>query len=142
MNRERPEAVDSPAARRPIMAGVEVRQEDIEPQKGLHIAAAVLRGSAVVVFLLAMWQFGYWWLNRPPGGAGLGVLVGDTIRLTVFAALMLAASDVAALIVKTHYDLRATRILVARQTYMMRQMGTATGELRQPQGDSRRALDA
>lgn len=114
---------------RPLMGGVEVREEDIEPQKGLHIAAIVFRVSAVIIFILAMVQFVAWWLNRPPGGVGVGLLIGDTIRLVVFAALLWAVSDLAALWIKTHYDIRAARILLARQTYMMRQMGVARGTL-------------
>jgi hypothetical protein len=129
--------------RRPVLAGMEVREEDLEPTKGLEVATAVLRAAAGVVLLLALFQFGYWWFDRPPGGAGLGLLVGDTIRLIVFAALLWAGSDLAAMMIKTHYDIRATRILAARQTYMLRQMGIANGSL--PEVDdigNRRSQDA
>ena len=129
--------------RRPVLAGVEVREEDLEPTKSLEVATAVLRAAAAVVLLLALFQFGYWWFDRPPGGAGLGLLVGDTIRLIVFAALLWAGSDLAAMMIKTHYDIRATRILAARQAYMLRQMGIANGSL--PEVDdigNRRAEDA
>ncbi|MDB4948012.1 MAG: hypothetical protein JWM27_661 [Gemmatimonadetes bacterium] len=127
---------------RPMLAGVEVREEDLEPQKGLHIATVVLRVAAGVVVVLALGQFAAWWLDRPPGGAGLGLLVGDTVRLIVLSALLWVASDLAGLLIKTHYDVRAARILLARQTYMMRQMGIAGGELpaREPEG-LRRAHD-
>jgi hypothetical protein len=111
------------------MAGVEVREEDIEPQRGLHVTAIVFRVSAGVIFVLAIWQFAAWWLDRPPGGVGVGMLVGDTIRLIVFSGLLWAAGDLASLAIKTHYDVRAGRILLARQTYMMRQFGVAKGAL-------------
>lgn len=124
---------------RPMLAGVEVREEDIEPQKGLHVASVVFRVASVIIFLLAVWQFAAWWMERPLGGAGIGVLVGDTIRLIVFAGLLWAAGDLAALVIKAHDELRASRILLARQTYMMRQMGVATGELNQE--PPRRATD-
>lgn len=114
---------------RPLLGGVEVREEDVNPETGLHITAIIFRVSAVIIFILAMVQFAAWWLNRPPGNVGIGLLVGDTIRLVVFAALLWAVSDLAALWIKTHYDIRAARILLARQTYMMRQMGVASGEL-------------
>lgn len=128
---------------RPVLAGVQVREEDFEPQRGLHVAGVVFRVAAAVVLALALFQFAYWWLNRPPGGAGLGVLIGDTIRLVVFAALLWAAGELAALLIQTHYDVRAARILIARQTYMMRQMGRARGELAPEQPDgARRATDA
>ncbi|HET7231543.1 MAG TPA: hypothetical protein VFJ16_16150 [Longimicrobium sp.] len=115
--------------RRPMLAGVEVREEDLEQPAGLHAAAVVVRVSAVVVFILALAQFAAWWIDRPPGGAGLGLLVGDTIRLTVVSALLWAASQLIELLVKSHYDIRAGRILLARQTYMLRQMGLASGHL-------------
>lgn len=110
------------ADNRPLLAGIQVREEDIEPQKGLDIASAVFRVAGVVILILALGQFAAWWINRPPGGAGLGLLVGDTIRLVVFAGLLWAAGDLASLAIKTHYDIRAARILLARQTAMMRQM--------------------
>ncbi|HET6229282.1 MAG TPA: hypothetical protein VFE05_04325 [Longimicrobiaceae bacterium] len=129
--------------KRPMLAGVEVREEDLEPQKGLHLTAGVVRVASIVVLLLAIGQFAYWWANRPPENVGLGLLVGDTIRLVVFSALLWAAGDVAALLIKTHYDIRAARILLARQTYMMRHMGRATGDLPEPEPDGhRRAQDA
>ena len=129
--------------RRPMLAGVEVREEDLEPTPGLHVATRVIRVASIVVVLLAIFQFVTWLLDPPPGGVGMALLVSDTIRLIVFAALLWAGADLAAILIKSHYDLRATRILVARQTYMMRQMGIASGELpgEEPAGH-RRAEDA
>ena len=131
---------------RPMLAGVEVREEDLEPQRGLHIASVLFHVSSIIIFLLAVWQFFDWWSNRPPGGVGIGVLVGDTIRLIVFSGLLWAAGDLATLLIKTHYDVRAGRILLARQTYMMRQWGIAKGALPTPDeidpGVDRRGVDA
>lgn len=128
--------------RRPMLAGVEVREEDLEPTKGLEVATTVVRVAAAVVLLLALFQFGYWWFDRPPGGVGMGLLIGDTIRLTVFSALLWAGADLAAVMIKTHYDIRATRILMARQTSMMKQMGMAKGALPPDEAGHRRADDA
>lgn len=130
------------ASGRPILAGIEVREDDIESPRGIDVVSAVVRASAVLILLLALGQFAHWWLNRPPGGAGIGLLVGDTIRLIVFAALLWAAGELATLVVKTHHDIRASRILAARQTYMLRQMGLASGYLSSPDpADSRRPDD-
>lgn len=134
MEREQSEEEKANATlRRPsggaVLAGVEVRDEDLEPQVGLHFIGIVFRVSAVVILLLALWQFADWWLDRPPGDVGLAVLVSDTIRLIVVSALLWAASNLADLLVKSHYDIRAGRILLARQTYMMHQMGIANGSL-------------
>ncbi|HEY7769814.1 hypothetical protein [Longimicrobium sp.] len=128
--------------RRPMLAGVEVREEDLEPTKGLEVATVVVRVAAAVVLLLALFQFGYWWFDRPPGGVGMGLLIGDTIRLIVFAALLWAGADLAGVMIKTHYDIRASRILMARQTYMMKQMGVAKGALPPEEAGHRRADDA
>ena len=127
------------AGNRPVLAGVEVRDEDLEPQKGLHFTAIVFRISAVVIFLLAAWQFVAWWLDRPPGGVGIGLLVGDTIRLIVISGLLWAAGELASLLIATHYDVRAARILLARQTYMMRQFGLTQGSISrsEPEGERR-----
>jgi hypothetical protein len=43
--------------------------------------------------------------------------------------------------IKTHYDIRAARILMARQTYMIRKMGEANGSLPSPGLPHRRASD-
>ncbi|MFL5381936.1 MAG: hypothetical protein ACJ8GN_05430 [Longimicrobiaceae bacterium] len=129
--------------KRPMLAGVEVREEDLEPQKGLDVTSTVVHVSAGVILVLALGQFAAWWLDRPPGGAGLGLLIGDTIRLVVLSALLWAAGDVIKLMIKTHYDIRAARILLTRQTHMMRSMGVASGELppvQEPVG-ARRAED-
>ena len=55
---------------------------------------------------------------------------------------LLPLGDLASLAIKTHYDMRAARILLARQTYMMREMGAARGELHEPEPEvDRRAGD-
>ena len=114
---------------RTMLAGVEVRDQDLEPQPGLHFVGIVFRVSAFVILALALWQFTDWWLDRPPNNVGMAVLVSDTIRLVVVSALLWAASNLADLLIKSHYDVRAARILLARQTYMMQQMGIASGTL-------------
>jgi hypothetical protein len=131
--------------KRPFISGVEVREADLEPQRGLRTMSWVFRGSAAVIFVLAIYQVVAWWLNPPPGGVGTGVLVGDTIRLIVFAALLWAAGNVGMLIIRMHYDVRAGRILLARQTHMMRQIGVAQGWLQDQlpsDDDDRRGTDA
>lgn len=128
--------------KRPELHGVEVREEDLEPQRGLQLATVLFHIAAGIILLLALVQFAVWWIDRPPGNVGLGLLIGDTIRLIVFATLIWAAGDLGKLLVKTHYDMRASRILLARQTYMMKQMGFARGTLpHTEQTVERRGLD-
>lgn len=132
---------DSRDSRGDILAGVHLRDDDLEPQTGLRFASTVFRICSVVILLLAMWQFADWWMDRPPGNVGLAVLVGDTIRLIVVAALLWAASNLAALFVKSHYDLRAARILVARQAYILRQMALSQGLVDVAPTGARREVD-
>lgn len=132
---------ERPARGRPMLAGIEVREDDIETPTGIHLVSMVVRVSSIVIFVLAVGQFVAWWLNRPPGGAGIGLLVGDTIRLIVVAALLWAAGELASLMVKTHYDIRATRILAARQTYMMQEMRLASGHIAASEPPGHRRMD-
>jgi len=44
--------------------------------------------------------------------------------------------------IKTHYDVRAGRILLTRQEHMMRQMGIASGQLPPPEPHRRERDDA
>lgn len=114
---------------RPYMAGMEVREEDIDEPAALHIAGIVFRISSVVILLLAIWQAWDWFRDPPPGNTGLSVIIGDTIRLIVMSALLFGAADLADVVVKGLHEMRATRILLARQTYLMKQMGLSSGDL-------------
>ena len=121
--------------------GIPLREDDLEAQPGLHAVAKVFRVCAAIIAVLAIVQFGAWWLDPPPGHAGIGLLIGDTVRLVVLAALLVAIGDIAAIIVKTHYDVRATRILLAREAHMMEQMGEAQGWLKPRDSDHTRAIE-
>ena len=124
-----------------VLAGVDVREEDVESSTGLDIVGVVVRIAAVVILLLAAWQAWDWLRDPPPGGAGTSVIVGDTIRLIVTAALLYAAANLADVIVKASHELRASRILLARQTYLMRQVAASVGDIKvQPAKLDRRGL--
>lgn len=120
------------SGKRPTLAGVEVREEDLIRMPGLNFVSMVFRVSAAVILGLAVWQFADWWTDRPPGNVGMAVLVGDTIRLIVVAALLWAASNLAGLLIRSHYDLRASRILLSRQTYVLRLMAIHSGAITPP----------
>jgi hypothetical protein len=120
---------DTRGDRGAILAGLHLRDDDLEPQPGLRFASTVFRICSIVILVLALWQFADWWMDRPPGDVGLSILVSDTIRLIVLAALLWAASTLAGLFVKSHYDLRATRILLTRLSHTVREMAAAQGHL-------------
>lgn len=96
----------------PIIAGVPVRDHDIEPAKGLHSVAMLFRVMAALLGVIIVLQV----LNSVTSTVEIsyGVLIAEVIRLLIFAGLLWGAGDLADLFVKSHYDLRATRILLGR----------------------------
>ena len=121
---------------RPVLAGIAVREEDIEPVKGIRAVAYLFRGMAILLLLLAAVQV----FSGITSTVSLspGVLLAEVVRLIIYAGLLWGAGDLAVLWIKSHHDTRATRILVARIAYMMRQMGEADGKL-PPASQSTRA---
>lgn len=111
----------------PNIEGVQVREDDIEPVKGIRTIAVIFRGMAVILLLLMILQVFFAVTSTVP--LSIGVVTADAVRLIIFAGLLWGAGDLAVLFVKSHYDLRATRILMARMTYMLRQMGESDGRL-------------
>lgn len=110
-NRRRaPEGSDRPSA--PSLAGVPVREDDVESTLGLRWIAVLFRGLAVLVFALMVMQllFGL----ASPVEPSYGLLVAEAIRMLILACLLWAAGALAELFVRSHHDLRATRVLLAR----------------------------
>jgi hypothetical protein len=121
---------------RPTLVGIPVREEDIEPVKGIRAIAFLFRGMAVLLLLLMVIQTVNGLLGVVP--AAPGVLFAEAVRLVIFAGMLWGVGDLAVLWVKSHYDIRASRILLARMTYMMRQSGEAAGTVK-PQSETSRA---
>ena len=119
---------------RPSIGGVTVREDDIETVKGIRAVVYLFRGMAVVMLLLAAVQALSAITATVP--LSIGVVAAEEVRLIIFAGLLWVIGDLAVLWIKSHYDIRATKILVARMEYMMRQMGEADGKL--PTADSAR----
>ena len=104
---------------RPQMAGVVVREDDIETVKGIRAIALLFRGMAVLLLLLMVAQVVFGLTSTVPLSAG--VLFADAVRLIIFAGLLWGGGEIAVLWVKSHYDIRAQRILTARIAYMLQQ---------------------
>src|SRR3954465_3115549 len=100
------------AEEQPNIEGVHVREDDIEPVKGLRTIAVIFRGLSVILLVLMVLQAVFAVTSAVPLSAG--VVLADAVRLIIFAGLLWGAGDLAVLFVKSHYDLRATRILMAR----------------------------
>jgi len=105
---------------RQTLVGVPVRDDDIEPTRGLHSVAILFRIMSGLMVLLLLMQIVNGITSAVP--ISIGVLAAEAMRLSIFAGLLWGAGDLAELFVKSHYDLRATRILLGRLTRMVGQM--------------------
>src|SRR4051812_13060719 len=112
---------------RAVLVGVSVREDDIEPVKAIRAIARLFRGMAALLLLLMVMQILFAVTSTVP--LSPGVVVAEAVRLIIFAGLLWGAGDLAVLGVKSHYDLRATRILTARLVHLARQIGESTGTL-------------
>lgn len=101
------------------MAGVQVRDDDIDPARGLASVAILFRVLAIVLLVLMVLQV----INGLSGTVDIsyGVLIAEAMRLLIFAGLLWGAGGLADLFVKSHYDLRATRILLGRLNHIVGQ---------------------
>jgi len=94
--------------------GAEGRVGDIVPTKALRSIATLFRVLAGLLVLLMAAQVSMGLTSTV--AISPGVLLGEAIRLVIFAALLWAAGDLANLYVKSQADTRAMRILLARLT--------------------------
>jgi hypothetical protein len=131
INPNRPDSSTTPEDNRravvvgghPLVAGVPVRDGDIEPTTGLHSVAILFRVLAALLGVIIILQV----LNGVTSTVDIsyGVLLAEVIRLVIFAGLLWGAGDLADLFVKSHCDLRATRILIGRIEYQIAQRTAA-----------------
>ena len=109
------------------LAGVQVREEDVESVRLIRAVVYLFRGMAVLLVFLAVIQI--FSAVTSTVALSIGVLAAEVVRLVIFAGLLWGGGDLAVLWIKSHHDIRATRILVARIAYMTRKMGEADGTL-------------
>jgi hypothetical protein len=108
----------------PTLGGVPVREDDIESDNAIRAIARLFRGMAILLLVLAGVQIVT--AVTATVALSIGVLGADVVRLVIFAGLLWGVGDIAVLIVRSHYDVRATRILVARVEHLLKvQAGTA-----------------
>ena len=121
------------------LAGVVVREDDVEPVKGIRTIATLFRGMAILLLVMMVVQIVLAATATVP--LAVGVVLADAVRLIIFAGLLWGAGDLAVLAVKSHYDLRATRILTARVAHLVREIGASTGTLPSSRADSNPARE-
>jgi hypothetical protein len=106
-------------ARRPVIAGVSVREDDVPPDMGLHWIARLFRAVAVLLFLLMIVQTALGVMSAVD--VSYGVLIAEAVRMLIFSALLWGFGALADLFVRSHHDLRATRVLLARIAHRLRE---------------------
>jgi len=119
----------------PVLAGVAVREDDIEPEKGIRAIALLFRGMAILILLLMVLQVFFAFTSTVP--LSVGVVFAEAVRLIIFAGLLWGGGNLAVLVIKSHHDLRATRILNARLVNLVRQIGESAGHLKPDASGSR-----
>jgi hypothetical protein len=91
-----------------------VRTADIEPYTGLRYLSKLFRMIAVVIVLLLVAEVVTGVVRD--GSEALITLLAEASRLIVLAGLLWGAGDLAILLIDVGHDVRAARILLARQT--------------------------
>jgi hypothetical protein len=93
----------------------EIRASDIEPYTGLRYLSKLFRFMAIIVILLIAAEVitGI----SAQGAASIPTLLGEASRLIVLAGVLWGTGDLAHLLIDVGHDVRASRILLARQTY-------------------------
>jgi hypothetical protein len=104
----------------PEKEGVEIpdiRNSDLEPYVGLRYLSKLFKLMGVVLGLLLIAEIVTGVVAQ--GSAAVPTLLGEASRLIVLAGLLWGVGDLAILLIDVGHDVRAARILLARQTHAM-----------------------
>ena len=91
-----------------------IRQSDLEPYVGLRYLSKLFKLMGVILGLLLVAEVVTGVMAQ--GSAALPTLLGEASRLIVLAGLLWGVGDLAILLIDVGHDVRAARILLARQT--------------------------
>lgn len=91
-----------------------IRQSDLEPYVGLRYLSKLFKLMGVILALLLIAEVVTGVMAQ--GSAALPTLLGEASRLIVLAGLLWGVGDLAILLIDVGHDVRAARILLARQT--------------------------
>ena len=92
-----------------------IRATDIEPYTGLRYLSKLFRFMAIIMLLLLVAEIATGVYAQ--GAAAIPTLLGEASRLIVIAGVLWGTGDLAHLLIDVGHDVRASRILLARQTY-------------------------
>ncbi|MEP6617987.1 MAG: hypothetical protein ABJE47_01680 [bacterium] len=95
----------------------DIRQSDLEPYVGLRYLSKLFKLMGVVLALLLVAEVVTGVMAQ--GSAAVPTLLGEASRLVVLAGLLWGVGDLAILFVDVGHDVRATRILLARQSRVL-----------------------
>ncbi|MCY7378458.1 MAG: hypothetical protein LH467_03850 [Gemmatimonadaceae bacterium] len=93
----------------------DIRQSDLEPYVGLRYLSKLFKLMGVILGLLLVAEVVTGVLAQ--GSAAIPTLLGEASRLIVLAGLLWGVGDLAILLIDVGHDVRAARILLARQTH-------------------------
>jgi hypothetical protein len=93
---------------------MQVRAADLEPYVGLRYVAKLFRLMALILVLLLIAEVVTGLTTQ--GSAAIPTLLAEGSRLLVLAGLLWASGDLAILLIDIGHDVRATRILIGRQS--------------------------
>lgn len=92
-----------------------IRASDIEPYTGLRYLSKLFRFMAIILLLLLVAEIVTGIYAQGP--RAIATLLGEASRLIVIAGVLWGTGDLAHLLIDVGHDVRAARVLLARQTY-------------------------
>ena len=109
----------------------DVRLTDLEPYVGLRYLSKLFKLMGVVLLLLLIAEIITGVVAQ--GSAAIPTLLGEASRLIVLAGVLWGVGDLAVLLVDVGHDVRAARILLARQTHAIAPIAPAAPGVRAPE---------
>lgn len=103
-----------------------IRQSDLEPYVGLRYLSKLFKLMGVILILLLVAETVTGFIQQ--GSAAIATLLGEASRLIVLGGLLWGVGDLAILLIDVGHDVRAARILLARQNHVL--SGASGGERR------------
>ena len=107
-----------------------IRQSDLEPYVGLRYLSKLFKLMGVVLGLLLVAEIVTGVVAQ--GSAAIPTLLGEASRLIVLAGLLWGVGDLAILLIDVGHDVRAARILLARQTHAVAPPSPAAARAPEP----------